>query len=445
MGLYPIITDLAALESSIYTILAVTNDNAIKSHSGIDIDIGSVTEAQSAVVLACLALGCQFAEIDAAGRQAISQDLVNRSNTCLQEGHCTLRPSVEVVQALLLIGLAQQNLEQSDSAWVLLGLTHRIAQNLDLDNLQPDSEDGGAGRKVHHLWRAILWQDVLLSIRYDRQPLQYNTKSRGESVGSNLSYFDAMHEVCVITAELLQEPKLSLNDSKQRIQMLRRLEEIRSRGCPHLRSGKMNRTFQQRSEYLLLNLHADFLAAEICRPGFSSRPVYDHHRMFREQGIKHVRQCLQAFLNLYQFSRFPLRSWSVTQAAVSTSLLLAMHLPQLRDESVVMLLRRVSEALWTDTSPPLNPSEVRGKCVGLSVTRMKASKLLAYVLDEGSEGGVTFPAGESTPVVSTEMKDIWAATHDLGEWPNEFSLFDPNFTASMLDFELASDWLGDVA
>ena len=207
MELYPIVTDLAALESWLYALLTGTADNETDLHFDNDLVKEEVNEAQAAIILAWLSLGFQFAENDAATRQEVSQDLVNRSNKCLQEANYTLNPSVEVVQALLLIGLAQQNLEQSDAAWALLGLTHRIAQTLGLDRPQTSSGNDSKGSQSHPLWQSILWQDALLCLRYDRKLLAYNTGASvpGEADSSRheLSYGDAMNRICSITRELI--------------------------------------------------------------------------------------------------------------------------------------------------------------------------------------------------------------------------------------------------
>jgi hypothetical protein len=55
---------------------------------------------------------------------------VRRSFQALRLANFLLRPSLEVVQSLLLLGNTLQNNGQSDAAWAQLGTTVRLAQDL---------------------------------------------------------------------------------------------------------------------------------------------------------------------------------------------------------------------------------------------------------------------------------------------------------------------------
>ena len=458
MPLYPIVDDQATLETSMYALLVSVDKRLSDAHPGADFSIKEVNETQVAIILACLALGCQFAELDAASRQEGSQDLISRSNKCLQEANYTLNPSVEVVQALLLVGLAQQNLEQSDAAWMLLGMTHRMAQTLGMDKSQNTINYTPSTDQVHPLWNAILWQDALLCLRYDRRPLSYNISildlDGADALKQTTSYTEAMNRICLITRHLLSESGPQPQDTNERLRLLSQIQDILLRSCDRFHDDELARTFQQRAEHLLLKLHSGFVSAEICRPGLGNSATTgisnrdSSHHQLHEQGIISLETCLQSFVELCCFNRFPLRSWSVTQAAISSSFLLALLLPQLSNDTsdvapVVTLLRRVSESLWTDTSPPRGAGEIRKPCVGLSVTRMKASRLLAHILDEvanPSAGPVLDKTATAVAVPGLHITNSWAATQDISDWPLDLSLLDPAFSANMLDFELDQEW-----
>lgn len=448
MRLYAIVTDLTALETVLYTLVATSN----AVHRGENMQPEGVTSAQVAVILACLALGCQFAELDAATRQDTSQDLINRSNTCLQEGNFTLNPSIEVVQALLLIGLAQQNLEQSDAAWMLLGLTHRLAQTLGLNRPLATNSNSSATHQSHHLWQAILWQDTLLSLRYNRQLLSYDAEPSLNAdmrpARRDLSYIEAMNDLCSITRDLLSKSAAQLNEIQRRMQLLRKAEGVKARCCDHLSARGQTCTFQQRTERKLLELHVNFVCAEICRPSFTADPNDQSQHNLRQQGVYYLQQCLEACLDLCLFSRFPLRSWSVTQAAISSAFLLANFVPTLGGPDTVQLLRKVSDTLWTDTSPPLAHKEERKPCVGLSVTRMKASKLLLRTVEENIRAGAAVTshlAKQSGNAQPTEIRDFSTASLDWNGGPSEHSLFDPTFAAGVLNFDMDPAWFYDVS
>lgn len=450
MGLYPIVTDLTTLESLVHGVVAddsATPSDIWKEQASQE---EALSHAQVAVVLASLALGCQFGELDAASRQDISRDLANRSSRCLQQADCTGNPSIEAVQALLLIGLAHQNLGQSNSAWILLGLTHRIAQSLGLDRSQPRDTDGKPSRGAHQLWKAILWQDALLSIRHDRQLLHYDVhQMRGDgtfTAGSELSYFDAMAEISLLTVQLLKEPGVQLDDLQTRRQLLYRQDDVLSNVCLHLRPGQMRMTLQQRSEHLLLQMHANLLAAEICRPGYSSRPTDDAQCAFREEGIGHLRKCLHAFLDLCQFSRVALRSWSITQGAINASLLLAMLHPHLDADvdDVRELLRNTCKALQVDTGTPQPDVEKQRPCVGLSETRMRASEVLGSIVDASSRGLNVSSAGPDDLLQFSAPTGSSAIMTDPESWPLDVSLFDPTFATDMEHSGFGYEWLNEL-
>lgn len=63
-----------------------------------------------------------------------------------------LRPSLDAVQTLLILGNTLQNIGQSDGAWVLLGTTVRLAQALGLH-----TEHGGGHSDLDNKRRRALW------------------------------------------------------------------------------------------------------------------------------------------------------------------------------------------------------------------------------------------------------------------------------------------------
>jgi hypothetical protein len=63
-----------------------------------------------------------------------------------------LRPSLDAVQTLLILGNTLQNIGQSDGAWVLLGTTVRLAQALGLH-----TEHGGGRSDSDNRNRRALW------------------------------------------------------------------------------------------------------------------------------------------------------------------------------------------------------------------------------------------------------------------------------------------------
>jgi hypothetical protein len=60
------------------------------------------------------------------------QPEARRSFHALRLANFLFRPSLDAIQALLIIGNTMQNMGQSDAAWALLGTTVRLAQTMGL-------------------------------------------------------------------------------------------------------------------------------------------------------------------------------------------------------------------------------------------------------------------------------------------------------------------------
>ena len=438
MTIYPVAPDPVALESVVYDTLTTGQE--------------LLDPRQIAVVLACLALGAQFSENVAGSRDEISRDLINRSHAYLQRVNYVFQPSVEVVQALLMIGIALQNLGQSDAAWALLGLNYRLAQSLELQVCAPVDD---VSKSPALLWKAIIWQDCLLSLRYDRVPLSHESNDMPDQTRpgqKDLSYFEAMEKVCNVGIDMLRPPQWRRSDTEEITTRLQTLEDIISRGCEHLRSHSGTRTRQQRFEYFALRLHSSLLRAELCRPGFPSTESEADQRRWsiRAQGISSLVTAVEAYLELCKFSNVPLRLWSMTQAAISCALVLALLDSQRASEAPPGLLQRLVEALRIGLAP-IELAE--GNLQGLCLMRAKAAGLLQSLL---ADEHIVAPQPARQCFVPQVDEDVLTNTpvptgfdeatfNEAVGWPTDFSLFGPAFADSVLDFDMGQQWPGTAS
>lgn len=84
-----------------------------------------------------------------------------RSFQALRLANFLLRPSLDIVQSLLILGNTLQNNGQSDAAWALLGTTVRLAQTLGLH-----TERGISHWPEHAKQKAkLLWYASSLTVR----------------------------------------------------------------------------------------------------------------------------------------------------------------------------------------------------------------------------------------------------------------------------------------
>ena len=65
-------------------------------------------------------------------RVLIQQSTARRSFHAFRLANFLFRPSMEIIQALLILGNTLQNMGQSDAAWALLSTTVRLAQTMGL-------------------------------------------------------------------------------------------------------------------------------------------------------------------------------------------------------------------------------------------------------------------------------------------------------------------------
>ena len=365
--LYPVVYDVTELERIMYESLR---------------DSPNLEYEQIAVVLASLALGAQFAIMVRKPRRELSQELISRSNAYLQRANYLFRPTIGAVQALLLIGMALQNSGQSEAAWTLLGLTYRLGQTLGLHLVDPDHGPEGT------LWASIIWQDSFLSMRYDRSPLSHGACILELREMSNLSYSQAVRGLCAMCVAMLRQPQSMRQDAQSIRTRIQNIDSMLSRCCEHLQPGADLRTFEQRIQHFALKLHSSVMLAELCRPMFSI-PADESEgaaNEIRSRGLLALTTVIEAFIELCSFNGIPLRLWSMTQAATSCAVVLALLDCQRITTSKSALLRRLVDTLKRnmgvhDPTTEFSPSQLQGLCL----MRIKAAGLLESLLESVSQ------------------------------------------------------------
>ncbi|KAK3045768.1 hypothetical protein LTR09_012689 [Extremus antarcticus] len=141
---YPLVSDEDDFELSLYSFLEDV-EGQMASKAGDDkVLLTQGRSAEAGLFLALLAVGIQFADLPNDEREDKAYNLIERSVACLRLSDFLLKPGVEIVQTLVVLGTYLQNAGQSDGAWSLLGLTHRLARSLGLHS--PNSGD------EHFLW-----------------------------------------------------------------------------------------------------------------------------------------------------------------------------------------------------------------------------------------------------------------------------------------------------
>lgn len=136
---------------------------------------------------------------------------VRYSFECLRMANFLVRPSLLCIQTSLILGNVLQNDMKPETAWMLLGTTARMAQSLGLHEEQ--NSLSSPGQKIWYVEHpliltvpsfltyyrlAIVWQDSLLSLCFDRPPVTAPSAT-GPQLSDEMSYVDAMYSLCDIT------------------------------------------------------------------------------------------------------------------------------------------------------------------------------------------------------------------------------------------------------
>ncbi|KAL0569118.1 hypothetical protein V5O48_012854 [Marasmius crinis-equi] len=99
---------------------------------------------------------CQRLSIGNQEAATLSKKLYSAAQACLWVDNFESNHSLESVQCLILMGVYQQNLDDADSQWALLGSAIKIAQNLGLSRLGSESEN----RIYSHPWKSIVRRET---------------------------------------------------------------------------------------------------------------------------------------------------------------------------------------------------------------------------------------------------------------------------------------------
>ncbi|KKY23705.1 putative fungal specific transcription [Phaeomoniella chlamydospora] len=298
-------------------------------------------------------------------RELTSQVYVCCAYQALRMTNFMSYPTLESVQTLLVICNVLAYNMNPGNAYVVLGMTVRIAFSLGLQTDDPrfSAQELYARRRV---WWALAWQDSHYSVSYDRPTgtalCQPEIPYGRTSFPGNRSYAESMFQIIGLTLKIIRarlfQPKSSLPlatilDYKDRV------AKIVADAAPHLRDRNQCVKKNDHLERLALKLHANYITSELCRsvikgptsgraPSASSpggTPDADMLESLRRDFIRGLCRTIKAFLELHAISSTGVRSWIGIQRAVSSAFLLAMQDECRTDPHMHGLLRSLEEVI----------------------------------------------------------------------------------------------------
>ncbi|KAJ5563800.1 hypothetical protein N7513_000042 [Penicillium frequentans] len=394
----PILADMDRFEADLCTYL---NAHALGEFK----DPGKITDRWAtdksighiSLLLATLAAGAHYSDVEHPRRLELATDFARRSFHALRLANFLFRPSLDAIQALLIVGNTLQNTGQSDAAWALLGTTVRLAQTMGLHTERSTIHWPEYVRtKARKLWSTVVWQDSLLCLCYDRPPIVSVTGwsfDHAHFEHNDLSYPETMHLICRLGLDIMRPENLGLTEVDRAIEGLRRLDNLGQRSQHYLRNRESCITFQQNLEHLALRMHTSFCVSVLCRPAmkqFQPQPLNPQADILRTRAKAGLIDASTAFLDFQALSVVPLRSWSMVHTVLSSTLLLCIWEETRHDPECRSLQQRVID-VFSSSDPRTTegtPSESDGQW--LSARHIRALVTLRSALDREGDRAANY-------------------------------------------------------
>lgn len=191
------------------------------------------------------------------------------------------------------------------TSWSLLGLTIRLAQGLGLHKQCPPDKPNEAVFQRSKVWWAIVWQDALLSITYDRASaacvLDGSTMPQPQHYGQTTAYHAIMYSVSKIGLEIVRDRSRPMNVREQ----VARIEEHRAAlstimrdTSEYLRDSRKCTTARESLEHWALYLHSSYHMSELCRPAINPSADPELMGALKAVCIENLVNTVEAFLGL---------------------------------------------------------------------------------------------------------------------------------------------------
>ncbi|ETS88143.1 hypothetical protein PFICI_01971 [Pestalotiopsis fici W106-1] len=286
---------------------------------------------------AIFAAGAQASDLPLEQQTSLSDRHTQHAFDCLNASNFLEYPFKEALQALLLLGYVLQNNMRPQAAWILQGSAIRLASTLGIQR-----SDNQARRmrvppgEAKSLRLAVVWQDALLSLAFDRAPASYEFDFDEDLIPltstpltGTITYRQGMNWISHLSLRYL--PLRDRRKSPPSIDpslVWQDLEMIEANILPHLGDIRQCSTIREIQEYYLFRLHRNFFAATVCRslvsPSYAST-IAPELRSFVVSRVQNaLRQSAQAYLDIRSLSVYAMRSWAFIHSGLASVLLLSL-------------------------------------------------------------------------------------------------------------------------
>ncbi|KAH7144165.1 c6 zinc finger domain-containing protein [Dactylonectria estremocensis] len=284
---------------------------------------------------AILASGAQFSDLSLQRRSEVSQNHIRLAFESLRSNDYLAQPSVFTLQTLLLLGSALQNDMKPQAAWVLGGTTVRLAQCLGLHKAPGRrSQSLISAQEASLLRMAIVWQDSLLSLAFDRSPGSYDMDHKADlenldpaTNNEGIGYRAAMNWLCHTSLQHLSH-KSTVESTPDPKSLFHDIELIESALSEHLLDRSSCKSIRQVQEFYAFSLHKSFVVATLCRPFVSIIRPPSMESTENPSVLGHFQEALRrgawAYVRLRHVADYARRSWASIHNGLSSVLLLSL-------------------------------------------------------------------------------------------------------------------------
>ncbi|KAK1088801.1 hypothetical protein LTR33_000378 [Friedmanniomyces endolithicus] len=269
------------------------------------------------------------------------------------------------IQALIVIGMVIANNMNAGTAWSLLGLTIRLAQGLGLHRDCPPAVPTATVLPRSKTWWAIMWQDSLLSMTYDRASTTADIASSSMPMPQNIAevgeYHATMYQLCKVGLDIVRDRATRLEPAEQYSRILLHRDEISTithNSAAYLRDSRLCSTAKERLEHYGLYLHSSYALSELYRPAISpSAADSEIAKAFRAPCLENLANTVESYMGINNITPYAQQSWGAMHRALSSALLLGILGEHTRSERARRLIGQFVTVIG-DITNSVDPQEI---------------------------------------------------------------------------------------
>ncbi|KAH9807345.1 GAL4-like Zn(II)2Cys6 (or C6 zinc) binuclear cluster DNA-binding domain [Teratosphaeria destructans] len=363
--IYPGIADPERFEQEV-TSFVVNRTAAAGSSEGLsEQSIFGQSYQWLGMLFACLASGAQCSQMPRKERELTSQVYICCSFECLRFTNFLSQPTLESIQSLCVMGNVMMNNMNAGTTWCLLGLTIRLAEGLGLHRSCPPHIPMEHVLPRARIWWAILWQDSLLSITYDRASTTASfdtaTMPPPQHYAAIGPYHATMYRLCKCMLDIVRDRASTFNPRERHQQIIERRDAISQimRECAeYLRDSRKCTTTRETLEHWALYLHTSYTLSELYRPAISpGTSNMELLKSFKQSCIDNLANTVESYLGLNNITSYARQSWASMHRALGSALLLGILGEHLRNDRARRLIGRFI-AVMADITNSIDPAEI---------------------------------------------------------------------------------------